>query len=158
MAFRLNNKLSWFLAVVAAAISIALAIWPVAEEVGGQSNALFLGMLPSYLVLSSYLSFRLIAWIDAKGFRFGKIIGVVLSVLFLLGSSWAVLGRYFYLSAAQGLQCADQLVIDFVLRRSVQGQHLFVVLLSLIAMKKGGTDDLVGSLLVAGVLAVLILG
>jgi hypothetical protein len=158
MAFPLNNSACWGLAVVASAISIVLSIWPIAEEVRGQSSALLLGMLCTYAVLSNYLVFRLIAWIDAKSMRLGKIVGVALAVLFLLGVSWVVFGRYFYLSASQGLQSSDQLVTDFVIRRAMQVQQLLAVLLSLLVIRRGGRGDLVGSLLAAGVVAVLILG
>ncbi len=158
MAFHLNNKLCWCLAVASAAITSTLAIWPVVKDAGSQSFALLLGLLPAYLVLSSYLGFRLISWIDSREMKFGKVAGVVLSMLFLLAVSWAVFGRYFYLSAAHGLQSEDQLTADFVLRRAMQVQQMIVVLLSLIGIKKGGTIDLVISLLMAGVLAVLVLG
>lgn len=158
MAFHLNNKSCWGLAVVASAISIALSIWPIAEDLGGRSGALLLGMLPAYVVLSNYLVLRLIAWVDAKCMRFGRTFGVALVMLFLLGASWAVFGRYFYLSASQGFQSSDQLIIDFVIRRAMQVQQLLMVLFSLLVIRKGGVVDLVGSLLAAGMVAILILG
>ena len=146
------------MAAVAAAITSSLAMWPVAKDVGGQSFALLLGLLPAYLILSSYLALRLISWIDSRGMRFGKVSGVMLSMLLLLAVSWVVFGRYFYLSAVHGLQSEAQLTTDFILRRAMQVQQLIVVLLSLFGIKKGGAVDLVIALLIAVVLAVLVLG
>jgi len=158
MAFHLNNKLCWGLAVVAAAITSVIAIWPVAKDAGSQSFALLLGLLPVHLVLSSYLGLGLISWIDSKGLKFGKVVGVVLPALLLLTISWAVFGWYFYLSEAHGLQSVDQMTTDFVLRKALRIQQVAVALLSIVGIKKGGVTDLVASLLVAGVLAVLVLG
>lgn len=158
VAIHLDDKLCWGLAVAAAAVASALAIWPVAKDAGSQSFALLWGLLPAYLVLSSYLGIRLISWIDSKGLKFGKVAGVVLPLLFLLAISWLVFGRHFYLSAVHGLQSADQMTTDFVLRKALQVQQVIVVVLSILGIKRGGTVDLVTSLLMAGALTVLVLG
>ncbi|MBB1059776.1 hypothetical protein H4F98_04240 [Lysobacter spongiae] len=154
----LNKKLRWGWALATPLVSIGLAVWPVAKEVGGQAHALVLGMLVSYLVMSTYLVFRAVVWIDARSLRFGKVAGIWVSTLLLLATSWAVFGRYFYLSSAYGLQSSDQMVVDFVVRRSLQVQLVIMVLLSLFGIRKGSTIDLVASLLIAGVLTVLVLG
>lgn len=158
MAFHLNNKLCWALAGVAAAIASMLAMWPVAKDVEGQPFALLLGLLPVYLLLSNYWGVRLISWIDFKGMKFGKAAGVLLPLLLLFAISWAVFGRYFYLSAAYGMQSVDQMTIHFVLRKALQVQQVIIVLLSLWGIRKGGTADLVASLSIASVVVVLVLG
>lgn len=130
------------------------AVWPVAEKAGGAPFALILGLLPAYLVLSSYVVLRLVSWIDSRRSRFGKLVGVVVSMMLLLTVSWAVVGRHFHLLAEQGLMSEDHLAVDFFIRAALQVRQSIVIL----GVRGGGKGDLVAALLIAGVLAIFVWG
>lgn len=153
-----SNKLCWGLALVVSAISLTLGIWPVAREIRWESDALLLGILPVYLLLSSYMCFKVMVRVDDRRWMFGKLASVLLFSFLLLGLSWLVFGQFFYLLAVDGLQSVGQLANAFLIRKATQVQLLLGVFVALVRVKKGGVVDLIGSLLVAGALAILILG
>lgn len=157
MAFLSSDRKCWSLAVAASALSCAVAIWPVASDPAIQSNALLFGLLPTYILLSTYLCLRLITWVDSKEIKLKKTLTLVLSIILVLGMSWIVFGRYFYLST-YGVQSVDQLSSDFAIRRALQVQKLMVALLSILCTRRSNIPDLLGSLLMTIVLAIFVFG
>lgn len=85
-------------------------------EFNQPTSYLLLGLVPVYVLASSYACLRLVSWLSGRK-MFSGIVAVLASAGFLLVTSWVVFGAYFYLAGRLGYESAEHLRLDAFLRK-----------------------------------------
>ena len=137
-----------------AASVFLMSAFLVGAEFKQSTSYLFAGLLPVYLMVSSYMSLRFVNWLDARK-AFSRLLAVLTSAGLLLTLSWVVFGAYFVTAARLGYESTEHLGLEILVRKALQVQIGLIPLLCALLVRKEGKIDLVVSLIVAVLIMVI---